>query len=188
MTSTRKQDPDKKKARAEQNEPFTRLTTAEALEMEPSLSPDIAAAAFLPDVRWVTGKQVCQALAAIIAKSAHLGAGKVLEGFTVAKIETLAGGVKVTGQDGTTLQGDKVVMCTGIGTPAIEGVPPDMPKSRPVRGVNLVLDQASLAQPITHLIKHHRGNLCPRDGNQLLSGHSLSARYANDRRVLRSAP
>ena len=159
-------------ARGAQNEPFRRLSQAELNKIEPSLSSKIVAAAHLPHVRWVTGRYVCQALAAAIRK--HDG-GEVREGLPVTAVKESTNNLAVVGTNGTVLAADKVIICTGIGEPHIEGMPQDIPSSRPVRGVNLVLDQSSLPKPITHLIKHHRGNLCPRAGGELIVGTTYEA-------------
>lgn len=159
-------------ARDAQGEPFHRLSQAELNKLEPSLSSDIVASAHLPHVRWVTGRLVCQALATAIREHER---GEVVEGLAVAAVEKNADGLSVIGTDGTVLTADKVIICTGIGEPHIGGLPDDIPSSRPVRGVNLVLDQSSLPKPITHLIKHHRGNLCPRAGGELIVGTTYEA-------------
>ena len=159
-------------ARSAQGEPFDRLTTDELHKLEPALSTEIVAAAHLPDVRWVTGRHVCQALATAIKGHDR---GDVLEGFPISAIDDGTAGLRVLGANGTELIAEKAVICTGIGQPGINGMPDDIPTSRPVRGVNLVLDQSSLSKPITHLIKHHRGNLCPRAGGELIVGTTYEA-------------
>ena len=159
-------------AREAQEAQFKRLSMTELNALEPALSSDIIAAAHLPDVRWVTGRHVCQALATAIGNHDN---GTVLEEFPVAALEHNGTGVNVVGSDGTQLRASKTIISTGIGEPGIEGMPDDVPQSRPVRGVNLVLDQSSLEKPITHLIKHHRGNMCPRAGGELIVGTTYEA-------------
>ena len=162
------------RARREQGEPFTQLESSDLNDLEPALSPGIVAAAHLPNVRWVTGRFVCQALAEAIEQEG----GKIVKNYTVVTVtpaKDTSSNLVVTSADGTQLMAEKVIMCTGIGTPAIEGLPDDMPKSRPVRGVNLVVDQSSLTKPVSHLIKHHRGNLCPRENGQLIVGTTYEA-------------
>ena len=44
-----------------------------------------------------------------------------------------------------------------------------------VRGVNLILDQSGLEHPLRHMIKHHRGNMCPRGGGRLIVGTTYEA-------------
>ena len=54
--------------RTSQQETFKQLSGDDIRRMEPSLSPDLIAGAFLPDVCWVNGRDVCQALAVAIEK------------------------------------------------------------------------------------------------------------------------
>ena len=101
--------------------------------------------------------------------------GSVLEEFPVAALEHNGTGVTVVGGDGTRIRASKTIISTGIGEPGIKGMPDDVPQSRPVRGVNLVLDQTALSKPISHLIKHHRGNMCPRADGELIVGTTYEA-------------
>ena len=154
------------KARERQNVPFQRLDTQAIKEAEPSLSPGIISGAFLPDVRWVNGKAICLAL----AQSVIQAGGQIIEQHPVASIEVTKNKINLLGGGGSTIDADKIVLCNGMGANTLAGLPLDIPQCRAVRGVNLVLDQSALANPITHLIKHHRGNLCPRANDQLIVG------------------
>ncbi len=159
------------KARADQNEAFELLTPQAAQALEPEISKNIAAAAFLPNVRWVTGKQVCQALANAV-KSAG---GQIRQGVSITAVEQTNPQLALSTNDGSMLDIEKLVLCTGMGAGAISGLPVDIPQSRAVRGVNLIVDQSGLANPLTHLIKHHRGHLCPRENGQLIVGTTYEA-------------
>lgn len=152
--------------RTSQQETFKQLSGDDIRRMEPSLSPDLIAGAFLPDVCWVNGRDVCQALAVAIEKSG----GMVVENDAVSSLQFRTGGVEISMQHGSVIGVEKTVLCAGIAATEIDGLPDDIPASRAVRGVNLVVDQTGLSQPITHLIKHHRGNLCPRENGQLIVG------------------
>jgi len=142
------------------------LSSEAARKLEPSLSPDIAAAAHAPDVLWVDGKAVCKGL----AKRVRTAGGTVLEGHRVATLHQSASGLDVICENGTTFTANRTVVCCGMGQHTITGMPDDIPQTRPVRGVNLILDMAAMAHPIRHLIKHKLGTLCPRPGQQLLVG------------------
>ncbi|MEN0041347.1 MAG: FAD-dependent oxidoreductase [Pseudomonadota bacterium] len=144
--------------RSAQAWPLERLDFAQVLELEPSLSTDIVDAAYLPQVRWVTGARVCQALAAQLRADGH----DVREQCAVTAIAPEGAGIVITTSSGDTIKADRIVLANGMGTSSITGLPEDLPESRPVRGVNLIASLDGLAQPIRHLIKHHRGNLCPR--------------------------
>ena len=144
--------------RAAQAWPLERISPAYALSLEPALSPDIVDAAFLPQVRWVTGMDVCRALVAQLRNCGH----DVQENCTVTALAEDGDGIALTTTTGERIAADRVILANGMGTASIHGVPDDVPESRPVRGVNLILGMDGLAQPLRHLVKHHRGNLCPR--------------------------
>ncbi|MEP1206931.1 MAG: FAD-dependent oxidoreductase [Rhizobiaceae bacterium] len=158
-------------ARKQQGEPFDRLTPSEARLLEPEIAADIEAAAFLPNVRWVTGKQVCQALAVAVEATG----GQIVLGASVTAIEYQGTQLHLKTDQGGAMQVEKLVLCTGMGAASIAGLPEDIPQSRAVRGVNLIVDQSKLRHPLTHLIKHHRGNLCPRENHQLIVGTTYEA-------------
>ena len=145
---------------------FESLSPEETRKLEPSLSEEIRDAAFLPNVRWVTGRKVCEALAISIKR---LG-GQILENCPVVSIANSANNVIAVTADGQKLEGEEVVLCHTMHENMIAGLPDDIPTSRPVRGVNLLVDQSGLSQPIRHLVKHHRGNLCPRSPAELIVG------------------
>lgn len=153
-------------SRSDQGWDLETLTPQEARKLEPSLSGDISSAAFLPNVRWVTGRKVCEALAISINA---LG-GQIIENCPIAFATADENSVTVTTADGQKIEGEKVVLCHTMHENQIVGLPDDIPTSRPVRGVNLVVDQSGLSKPIQHLIKHHRGNLCPRSPKELIVG------------------
>ena len=159
------------KARAEQQVPFEQLTPDDARKLEPEISANIAAAAFLPNVRWVTGKQVCLALAVAIESTG----GKIIQEISVTALERQGAQIRVTTNNSAAILATKVVLCTGIGAAPIAGLPEDIPQSRAVRGVNLIVDQSKLRHPLSHLIKHHRGNMCPRQDGQLIVGTTYEA-------------
>ena len=142
-----------------------RLTSEEARKLEPAISPEISTAAFLPNVAWLNGADVCTAL----AKALENRGVKIRENCAV---QSIANDHLVTGS-GETVQFDKLILCNGMGANVFVKDVGDVPVSRPVRGVNLIFDNENLSKPVRHLIKHHRGNMCPRataDGNFLIVG------------------
>ncbi len=139
------------------------LTPEEARALEPVLSADIAAASRLPDMRSVDGRAVCEAL--VQAIRAH--GGEVREHWPVGRIAQDGAGLVLHGPNGETLVADKVLVATGYTESPIDGMPADVPPTRPVRGVNLVYDRADL--PVDLFVKHKRGYLCPR-GDHVLVG------------------
>lgn len=157
--------------RRKDDDRFKVLTVAEARQMEPSLSPEISGAAYLPHVNWVTGAKVCEALAMAIT---DLG-GVVRPQTPVTSIRATTNGVEIQTGGGDIIAAQKLILCTGLGQRQVSGLPADIPASRPVRGVNLILDQSGLAHPLRHMIKHHRGNMCPRAGGRLIVGTTYEA-------------
>ncbi|MGI9365515.1 MAG: NAD(P)/FAD-dependent oxidoreductase [Rhizobiaceae bacterium] len=153
-------------ARVRQEALFEQLSSKSLQALEPSLSGDIIDAIYLPEVRWVTGHMVCKALAEIIENSY----GQIIEGCEVTGIESSPSGLGIKTSRDETFNAEKLILCTGFGASLIKDLPDDVPQSRAVRGVNLVLDQSGLTHPLTHLIKHHRGNMCPRENSQLIVG------------------
>ncbi|MEE9376114.1 MAG: FAD-dependent oxidoreductase [Rhizobiaceae bacterium] len=163
------------KARRKQGVEFQSLTLEEIQNREPALSTELVAGAFLPNVSWVNGGSICQALAVCIRNSG----GEIMEGNAVTALKNRT----LLMKDGHKIRAEKIIFCTGVGANSINGLPSDIPKSSPVRGVNLLLDMGVLKQPIRHLIKHHRGNLCPRNdgqfGQHLIVGTTYEADEAS---------
>ena len=142
--------------------PFVRISVAEARQREPTISSDVAAAVYLPHVRWTDGRKTCVALAQAIEKQG----GTVLENTPVTAIGS--GYVKLTAVN--FLDAEKIILCNGMGANTLSCKPGDVPFVRSIRGVNLVLDMSGLPKPITHMIKHHRGNMVPADERRLIVG------------------
>ena len=142
-----------------------RLSPDEARKVEPSVSSEISAAAFLPNVAWVNGAAVCAALATELRR-------RGVDICENCKVEKVAANHVLT-SDGNRVQFEKLIVCNGMGANDFVESVPDMPVSRPVRGVNLIFDNNKLSTPVCHLIKHHRGNMCPRStsgGDHLIVG------------------
>ncbi len=139
------------------------LTPDAARALEPVLSADITAATRLPDMRSVDGHAVCMALVQAI----RTAGGEVREHWPVERIEQDGTRLVLHGPDGKPVVADKVLVATGYTAHPIDGLPEDVPPTRPVRGVNLVYDRADL--PVDLFVKHKRGYLCPR-GDHVLVG------------------
>ncbi|MEL6744016.1 MAG: FAD-dependent oxidoreductase [Pseudomonadota bacterium] len=163
---------------------ITALSLEEACTREPALGADVVAAAHAPDVLWVDGKAVCGGL----AKRIRAQGGTVHEHHRVTAILRRGANddpvTELACENGSTFDAQTILVCCAMGHHAIKGMPTDIPDSRPVRGVNLVLDMASMDHPIRHLIKHKRGTLCPRPGHQLLVGTT----YEHGEEDLKVAP
>ncbi len=141
--------------------PVTRLSVQQVRQLEPELTSHLALAAHLPDVSWVDGGAVCEALAAIVVNGGH----GIVENCQVESVEFRQDCVAVLTDNDVQHLGGKLVLCCGMGANSVAGLPQDVPQLRAVRGVNLVLQ----SPPVSHMIKHRLGNMVPR-GNGLLVG------------------
>lgn len=143
------------------------LDISDLRELEPNLSDDVTAGAYLPDIDWCDGRKLCKALAKGIVNNG----GTVTEN---AKITSLEFQNDETGQvnleTGDTLVAEKIVLCTGMGSTNIRGLPNDIPSPRPVKGVMLALDMDPDKPLINRLIKRPDGIMCPRSDGRLLVG------------------
>ncbi len=143
------------------------LEGSELRKLEPNLSPEIIAGAVLPDVDWCDGRKLCAALATGIEK---LG-GTIETNSRIASVLNQQDRIEgVLLDDGKKIHGDKVVLCSGMGTSSIACLPSDIPKPRPVKGVMLSLAMDRQTPLINKLIKHSNGILCPRSDGRLLVG------------------
>jgi len=143
------------------------LERAQLLKYEPHLADDVIAAAFLPDVHWVDGRVMCQALAQAITNAG----GILIDNEKVTGIMHEFGHITGVVTEHQTLTGSRLVLCSAMGTNDIEGLPQEVPKCRPVKGVVLSLGMDGQHPLISHLLRHPNGHvLCPRSDGHLLVG------------------
>lgn len=142
------------------------LTATQVRALEPGLSDDITWASYLPQVSWVDGRKLCQALAISVA---NLG-GQVVEATKVQRLIVNRGQVAGVQTDTGDLLADVVVIAAGFQTDLIEGLPADLPKSYGQKGIILTLQGQSDAPVLHHLIKRTDGILCPRNDGRVLVG------------------
>lgn len=143
------------------------LERADLAALEPNLSARVVAGTFLPDIDSCDARLLCTALAEAIRNNG----GTVHERAKVTALVQENG--RVTGarlESGATVSGDKTVLCAGLDTNGIGGLPSDVPKSRPVKGVMLALRMDPDNPAVTRLIKRPDGILCPRSDGRLLIG------------------
>lgn len=142
------------------------LSGEELRKLEPSLSEEIACAAYLPQVSWVDGRKLCKALAIAIK---NLG-GEVKEHTSVKRViieNDIAIGVETSGGE---IYADSIVAAAGYQTDAIGDLPKDLPKSYGQKGIILTLEAPDKTQFLHHLIKRPDGILCPRNDGRILVG------------------
>lgn len=142
------------------------LSAKQVQALEPLLSDEITWASYLPQVSWVDGRKLCQALADCIAK---LG-GKVIENTKVVRLILDQGGVTGVQSDTGTLFADAVVVAAGYQTDLVDGLPADLPKSYGQKGVILTLQGRSDTPVLRHLVKRSDGILCPRNDGRVIVG------------------
>ncbi len=125
----------------------TEWLEGEALrKFEPGLSNKIVAGCFLPQVCHLDARQSCHALARAFEKSG----GILHENVAVREAETTGNTVHIHTETGGLVEADIVVFAAAHGTNTIAGLPVDMPKSRPVRGILLELatNQPLVLRPV----------------------------------------
>lgn len=142
------------------------LSAKQVHALEPLLSDEITWASYLPQVSWVDGRKLCQALSDCITK---LG-GKVIENTTVLRLILDQGRVTGVQTDTAAISGDAVVVAAGYQTDLISGLPADLPKSYGQKGVILTLKGPRDAPVLRHLIKRSDGVLCPRNDGRVIVG------------------
>ena len=152
--------------RRQQDWLFETLTQERLKVLEPSLSDDIDQAFLDPSVYWLDGAELCAALCACIQSAG----ADLIDNWRVTKLQSAGDTVLIHRDTGETLEAEKIVLCNAMGRNDIAGVAPDISLSQPIRGVTLVLDQSGLSLPLTHMIKHSHGHLCPQAGNRLIVG------------------
>ncbi len=145
--------------------PVTWLTGDEARAEEPALSPDITAAYMLDQVHTLDAQAFCAAMATLLIQKG----AEVSEETQVRSIAADGDELLLHTSRGEQ-QAAKVVLCCAMGRNHLEGLPQDVPLSRPVRGVMLELAEDTSQPMVTRLVKHSKGVICPRAGGRLLVG------------------
>lgn len=144
------------------------LTSAEALELHPGISPEVPSWQWLPDEAQVDAQRLAVALGpAATAAGVRLRLGEavteVLAGMgRVTGIRTAAGDVHAAGA---------VVLAAGSWCTAIAGLPRRLPV-RPVRGQILRLKPSALAGR-TLVATHDARYLVPRENGTMLVGSTM---------------
>ncbi len=133
--------------------------------MEPSIAAHVKSGRYLAGVHWLDGRKLCRALGKAICKSG----GKILENQPVERVKYSREGL-VLFTPSQQLPASRAVLCAANGTNSVEGLPQDIPRCRPVRGVMVTLAMDPEAPIVRHVIKHQNGVLCPRSDGRLLIG------------------
>lgn len=134
---------------------------------QPHLSDAVVAAAFLPDVHWLDGRILCQAMATAMRNSG----GLVIEGQKVDRILHVDGKITGVATGQTDIKGAQVVLACAMGTNDIADLPPELPRCRPVKGAILSLGMDPRSPLTSYILRHPNGHiLVPRSDGRLLIG------------------
>lgn len=142
---------------------------ADALRLQPGLSPEPVAWLWLPD----EGRLDTQKLAAALPAALEAAGAEVLYGARVVRVLEEGGAVwGVELEDGDTLRARRLVLAAGAWACRIEGLPRDLPV-RPVRGQ--MLRYAPNAAPnLSRLVARPEGGyLVPRTDGTVLAGSTM---------------
>jgi glycine oxidase len=157
--------------------PVEWLTGREALEIEPFLSPKLAAAVWSPEDHQVDNRRVVDALREAIAQAPT---ATLREGATVRAVEPHADAPAVVTDDGERIEASAVVLAAGAWLRGIDGIEPK-PPVRPVKGQMLAL---RLAAPfdLRHVVRGPDAYLAPKADGRLVIG-ATSEELGFDTRV-----
>ncbi len=141
------------------------LSRPEALELEPFLGPRITGAVVSPHDHQVDNRTVVQALIEVFEKAG----GTIREQSEVVEITPGDRPVVVTA-DGSTIEGDQVILAAGAWSRDIAGLPSEVrPKVRPVKGQMIELRMVPPFN-LTHVIRGPHAYLAPKSNGRLLVG------------------
>lgn len=144
------------------------LTGDELRQKQPALSGEITAGYNLPQVHHLDARKTCQALATAFTKQG----GRLLENVQVSWIGKVGDAREIHTAEGASFKADKIVIAAGHGTASISGLPDDIPKSRPVRGVMVELQMSHKNPLVRRPIKSGNCVLLPLSDDRLLVGSS----------------
>ncbi|MDA0875146.1 MAG: glycine oxidase ThiO [Bacteroidetes bacterium] len=149
-----------------QGYPVQWLSGAEALDLEPMLSPRIVAAVSVPEDHAVDNRALLTALEKAIRKHG----GQVREGAQVERLDTMPDAAAVVLAAGERLEGSRIVMAAGAWTSEIKDWPGGTaPSIRPVKGQILELQTRPPFQ-LRHVVRGRKAYMVPRSDGRLIVG------------------
>lgn len=141
---------------------------AEALLIEPELSPDVKTAAYFPDDAQVDPPMLLRALSASLARAKV----KVRSGATVARL--LIEKKKCLGvalEDGSEVRADATVLAAGSWSSLVPGTAGVFPLVRPARGQMIELDERP--PRLRTIVFGPQGYVVPRGDGRVLCGSTM---------------
>lgn len=149
-----------------QGYPVHWLSGAEALEVEPMLSPRIVAAVSVPEDHALDNRVLLTALVEAIRRQG----GQVREEARVERLDLTGKAVQVVLDGGERLEGSRIVMAAGAWTSDIQGWPADAaPSIRPVKGQILELETRPPFE-LKHVVRGRKAYMVPRSDGRLIVG------------------
>ena len=160
-----------------------RLTGSAIRALEPTLSPRVRGGLLAADDHQVDNRALVEALIAACGN-----AGVILDRRAVRGVECDDGTVHGVGiEDGDRLAADAVVLCAGVATSRLVGLPPDvLPPIRPVKGQLLHLRGPADAAPRVGAVRGLEVYVVSRGDGRLLVGATMEER-GHDRSVTAGA-
>ncbi len=155
----------------EQGYPVTWLDGAEALEVEPMLSPRIVAAVSVPEDHAVDNRALTQALATAVRQ----GGGVIREGVNVIGMDAdpptpIVQFVNPATGETEQIEASRIVVAAGAWTSALSGWPSgNGPSIRPVKGQILEL-KTRAPFDLRHVVRGPHAYLVPRSDGRLIVG------------------
>lgn len=145
--------------------PVEWLRPAEALDLEPFLSPRLAAAVYSPDDHQVDNRRLLQALRLAFAQAG----GTLHEHTPVQAVVPDPHAPRVVTEAGASWEADVVVLAAGVWSRQVDGLRPHPPEIRPVKGQMLEL---KVARPfdLQHVVRGPDAYLAPKSDGRLLIG------------------
>lgn len=132
-------------------------------ELEPMLHPNTQSGMFAAGESAVDPRQLLEALTAAFTRAG----GTIQSGATVTRVDT----GKVTLRTDQMIFADRVILCAGAATPAIEGVPEEVRRAlRPVKGQILRLRDGGGTPAIRRMVITDDVYLVPRKQGELVVG------------------
>jgi glycine oxidase len=143
------------------------LETKRAMEIEPTLNPEVSGAAYFPDDAQVDPPALLRALIAAVSRADV----DVRAGAVVRSVRVEHGACTGVLLDDGALDADATVLAAGSWSKMIPGVPAEVPDVKPARGQMVLLDERP---PKLRTILFGRGGyVVPRGDGRVLCGSTL---------------
>ena len=145
------------------------LSPAEALDIEPFITPRASAVMYSPTDSQVDARALVEALRVAFSKAG----GALHEDASVRAVEPDAEAPAIVTERGERIEGSSVALAMGAWSHGLEGLTPDQqPPVRPVRGQMLAL-QAESPFDLQHVVRSAHMCVVPQPGGRVLVGTTM---------------